>query len=79
MVYVGWCGLLDGIILRMVECIVGDDNLVNWVVVIGFVVCFCCYEVNEELVEWFINELLLVKNIILLCFCYFNLVVIVEY
>lgn len=60
-VHAGWRGLLDGIILRMVERIARDDNPANWVAAIGPAARSCCYEVNEELVERFINELPLAK------------------
>lgn len=78
-VHAGWRGLLDGIILRMVERIARDDNPENWVAAIGPAARSCCYEVNEELVERFVNELPLAKNIISPRFRHLNLAAIAEH
>ncbi|WP_227735945.1 peptidoglycan editing factor PgeF [Yersinia proxima] len=78
-VHAGWRGLLDGIILKMVERIACDDNPANWVVAIGPAARSCCYEVNEELVERFVNELPLAKNIISPRFRHLNLAAIAEH
>lgn len=78
-VHAGWRGLLDGIILNMVERIARDDDPANWVAAIGPAARSCCYEVNEELVERFVNELPLAKNIISPRFCHLNLAAIAEH
>ncbi|CNF36454.1 peptidoglycan editing factor PgeF [Yersinia frederiksenii] len=78
-VHAGWRGLLDGIILNMVERIARDDDPANWVAAIGPAARSCCYEVNEELVERFVNELQLAKNIISPRFCHLNLAAIAEH
>ncbi|WP_174847442.1 peptidoglycan editing factor PgeF [Yersinia artesiana] len=78
-VHAGWRGLLDGIILKMVERIARDDNPANWVAAIGPAARSCCYEVNEELVERFVNELPLAKNIISPRFRHLNLAAIAEH
>ncbi|MFW5402361.1 peptidoglycan editing factor PgeF [Yersinia sp. 1252 StPb PI] len=78
-VHAGWRGLFDGIILKMVERIARDDDPVNWVAAIGPAAQSCCYEVNEELVERFINKLPLAKNIISPRFRHLNLAAIAEH
>ncbi|MDA5474570.1 peptidoglycan editing factor PgeF [Yersinia kristensenii] len=78
-VHAGWRGLLDGIILRMVERIARDDNPANWVAAIGPAARSCCYEVNEELVERFVSELPLAENIISPRFRHLNLAAIAEH
>ncbi|MGE4799185.1 peptidoglycan editing factor PgeF [Yersinia hibernica] len=78
-VHAGWRGLLDGIILKMVERIGRDDDPANWVAAIGPAARSCCYEVNEELVERFINELPLAGNIISPRFRHLNLAAIAEH
>lgn len=78
-VHAGWRGLLDGIVLKMVERIARDDNPANWVAAIGPAARSCCYEVNEELVERFVNELPLAKNIISPRFRHLNLTAIAEH
>ncbi len=78
-VHAGWRGLLDGIILNMVERIACDDDPANWVAAIGPAAHACCYEVNEELAERFIRELPLAKNVISPYFRHLNLTAIAEY
>ncbi|CNH97115.1 peptidoglycan editing factor PgeF [Yersinia pekkanenii] len=78
-VHAGWRGLLDGIILQMVERIARDDDPANWLAAIGPAARSCCYEVNEELVERFINQLPLAKNIISPRFRHLNLAAIAEH
>lgn len=78
-VHAGWRGLLDGIVLKMVERIARDDNPANWIAAIGPAARSCCYEVNEELVERFVNELPLAKNIISPRFLHLNLTAIAEH
>ncbi|CNB05264.1 peptidoglycan editing factor PgeF [Yersinia similis] len=78
-VHAGWRGLLEGIVLQMVERISRDDNPINWVAAIGPAARSCCYEVNEELVERFINELPLAKHIISPRFRHLNLAAIAEH
>lgn len=78
-VHAGWRGLLDGIILKMVERIARDDDQANWVAAIGPAARSCCYEVDEELAERFINQLPLAKNIISPRFRHLNLAAIAEH
>ncbi|WP_145592296.1 peptidoglycan editing factor PgeF [Yersinia bercovieri] len=78
-VHAGWRGLLDGIILKMVERIARDDDPANWLAAIGPAARSCCYEVNEELVEQFVNRLPLAKNIISPRFRHLNLAAIAEH
>lgn len=78
-VHAGWRGLLDGIILKMVERIARDDDPANWVAAVGPAARSCCYEVNEELVEQFIKQLPLAKNIISPRFRHLNLAAIAEH
>ncbi|WP_025475205.1 polyphenol oxidase family protein, partial [Yersinia pestis] len=78
-VHAGWRGLLEGIVLQMVERISRDDNPTNWVAAIGPAARSCCYEVNEELVERFMNELPLAKHIISPRFRHLNLAAIAEH
>ncbi|WP_145493359.1 peptidoglycan editing factor PgeF [Yersinia aleksiciae] len=78
-VHAGWRGLLDGIILKMVERIARDDDPANWVTAIGPAARSCCYEVNEELVELFVNRLPSAKNIISPRFRHLNLTAIAEH
>lgn len=78
-VHAGWRGLLDGIILKMVERIARDDDPANWVAAIGPAARSCCYEVNEELVEQFVNRLPSAKNIISPRFRHLNLTAIAEH
>ncbi|QHB32372.1 peptidoglycan editing factor PgeF [Yersinia canariae] len=78
-VHAGWRGLLDGIILKMVERIARDDDPANWIAAIGPAARSCCYEVNEELVERFVNELPLAENIISPRFRHLNLAAIAEH
>ncbi len=78
-VHAGWRGLLDGIILNMVERISRDDDPANWVAAIGPAARSCCYEVNEQLVEQFVNQLPLAKNIITPRYRRLNLAAIAEH
>lgn len=77
-VHAGWRGLLDGIVLRMIERISRDDDPANWVAAIGPAARPCCYQVNEELVERFIDELPMARNIITPRFRHLNLAAIAE-
>lgn len=78
-VHAGWRGLLEGIILKMIERIARDDDPADWVAAIGPAARSCCYEVNEELVEQFANRLPLAKNIITPRFRHLNLAAIAEH
>lgn len=56
-VHAGWRGLLAGIIDRMAQYIAQDDRLDNWIAAIGPAAGPCCYQVNQELVDSFIQAL----------------------
>ncbi|CAI0774045.1 Laccase domain protein yfiH [Serratia quinivorans] len=56
-VHAGWRGLLDGILEQLAVRISRDDSTANWVASIGPAAGPCCYEVNEELVTRFKQQL----------------------
>jgi YfiH family protein len=56
-VHAGWRGLLDGILEQLAARINRDDSTANWVASIGPAAGPCCYEVNEELVTRFKQQL----------------------
>ncbi|WP_431222044.1 peptidoglycan editing factor PgeF [Serratia sp. L9] len=56
-VHAGWRGLLDGILEQMAKRIRLEDETANWVASIGPAAGACCYQVNEELITRFQQEL----------------------
>lgn len=63
-VHAGWRGLLDGVLEQLAARIAQDDSTTNWVASIGPAAGPCCYEVNEELVERFKQQLPLPASLI---------------
>ncbi|SMB38396.1 hypothetical protein SPRA44_370010 [Serratia proteamaculans] len=63
-VHAGWRGLLDGILEQLAARISRDDSTANWVASIGPAAGPCCYEVNEELVTRFKQQLPLPATLI---------------
>ena len=55
--HAGWRGLKTGIIEKMAERINLEGSTADWVVSIGPSAQSCCYEVSQELVDAFFQEL----------------------
>lgn len=56
-VHAGWRGLKAGIIEKMAERIDHDGSTADWVVAIGPAAQACCYEVSQELVDDFLQDI----------------------
>ncbi|WP_448665826.1 peptidoglycan editing factor PgeF [Serratia plymuthica] len=78
-VHAGWRGLLDGIIEQLAARISRDDSTANWVAAIGPAAGPCCYEVNEELVTRFKQQLPLPAALISPSYRHLDLAAIAEY
>ncbi|ANI31813.1 polyphenol oxidoreductase [Yersinia entomophaga] len=77
--HAGWRGLLDGILLRMAERISQDDSPHEWVAAIGPAARSCCYEVTEDLVARFIDNMNIPKTVISPRYRHLNLTAIAEH
>ena len=56
-VHAGWRGLIDGILEKMAQRINQSGDTRDWVVAIGPAAQACCYEVSQELVDTFMQQL----------------------
>lgn len=56
-VHAGWRGLIDGILEKMALRINQSGDTRDWIVAIGPAAQACCYEVSQELIDTFMQQL----------------------